>query len=386
MPDPLEVTEEELAECYFRGVSALERGDITRARRELDVLVLDAPRFAPAWDALARCHEAEGDLRRAEECFRRAMRLDRGNWLSRYHWALALHRSGRHAEACRWLRSAQALAPAERKVSLRLGQCLVELGEVEKGLRVLQAALEQPEREVRDSEVHLAIAAAELDRGDLEAADAACERACLLSPDDPEVYHQWALVSAQAGDLAAAERLARRTEALDRRSLRAPLLLVELALQSGDWIRAGERIQALAAREDGRRLSVALSAELARRQGRVAEAHALALDTLRHPGPSQDAAVDRALATLRQLHEAEPDPQGFRLVVEVDCGLETYYRPYVVLAQSEDEALAYVAELQDELDPHPWQLLESETFDHQGEALPGVYQLQLKRVLFPKAC
>jgi hypothetical protein len=68
----------------------------------------------------------------------------------------------------------------------------------------------------------------------------------------------------------------------------------------------------------------------------------------------------------------------------VTTGAHTYYRPYVVLAEDEDQARWFVAVLQDALDECPWVINETEEFAHQGEALPGVYQVLLTRVLFPR--
>ncbi len=376
--------EEDLEQRYFRALAALERGNLPVARREFDILVLDAPEFAPAWDGLGRCFDAEGELAKAEECFRRAIRLDRGNWPSRCHWAAALRRAGRVQDACRRLREAARVAPRERRIHYELGRCLTETGELEEAVRVLRAALEHPEREVRDAQIHVALGAAEAERGSVEAAEAAFERACLLAPDDPEVYYQWALLAAESGDAANAERLANRARALDRRSLRSFVLLVRIALRVGEWERADTRIRELEGQPGGRLLALALRAELASRRGEAEAARALALDTLREEAAPNDPAAGIALAVLRQPREPEAGLHGFRLLLEIDCGAEVYYRPYVVLAADEEQARWLVAEMQDELDASPWQVLEGESFDHEGEAAPGVYQVNLRRVMFPR--
>jgi tetratricopeptide (TPR) repeat protein len=323
-------------------------------------------------------------MNQAGRCFRRAMRLDRGNWLSRYHWGVALHRAGELTQALRWLRGALRLRPAERRIHQRLGMCHYDQGAFDEALRCYRRALEQPERDVADAELYVAIGCAEAERGERDAAERAFERACLLAPDDAEVYFRWAVLCARHGEAEDAARLAARARALDRRSLRSALLLVTLALDAGDWARAAAQIEELRASPASSRLAVALSAEVERRRGDASAARALALQALASDGPPSDHAVDTALETLRRLRGDLARCRGFRLLVEGECGEQAYYRPYVVLAADEDQARWFVAELQDALGGEPWRIVEAETFQQEGEALAGVYQLLLTRVLFPR--
>lgn len=377
--------DEEVGSRYFQALAALERGDTGRAQREFEMLSLELPRFAPAWDGLGRCYELQGELKAAGECFRRAIRLDRRGWASRFHWGLALHRAGELKEACRWLREAARAAPAERRIHYRLGQCYFDLGDYAAARRCYDRALEQPERDLLDAELYVAIGVVETERGDFAAADTAYQRACLLSPDDPEVYYRWAVVTARQGDVLAAERLAARACALDSRSLRGPVLQVELALDSGRWESAGRHIDALAARDDGSRLAQALRAELDLRRGDPIAARAGALAALRSEGPASDQALDRALAVLRRLRGDRERCRGYRLVVEAGEGSRSYYRPFVVLAPDEGAARECVSDLQTELDSCPWSIVEVESFPHDGETEPGVYHVLLTRVLFDRA-
>jgi tetratricopeptide (TPR) repeat protein len=379
-------TEDDLEHRYLAATAALERGDVEMARRHFEVILADAPEFAPAWDGLGNCYEAEDDLKKAGDCFRKAMRLDRHGWRSRYNWGVALHRAGEVDKACRWLSEAAKLAPQERRIHQRLGLCYSDLGDYEEALRCYRRALEQPERGVTDAELYVEIGNVERDRGELEAADKAYERACLFSPNDPLVYYNWAVVAARQGDPDGAERLAVRAHALDPRSTRHLLLLINLAMDAGRWEAAEKRIADLQGLPDTDRLVYALRAELARRTGNPARARALVLETLRMDGPPSDQAVDRALATLRHLDAQLARCHGFRLVLEVLSGEHSYFRPYVLLAENEDQARSIVAELQDELDDSPWRIVETETFphEHEGETLVGVYHVLLTRVLFPR--
>jgi tetratricopeptide (TPR) repeat protein len=370
---------------YFAAAELLRRGEVDEAARELESLTLEAASFAPAWDGLGGCWEARGDLRRAGECYREAIRRDPGNWRSRYNWGVALHRAGDLDQASRWLRDAARRAPQRREILHRLGLCHFDQGDFDRAIRCYRLALEQPEKEVLDAELFARIGDAECEREEHQAADEAYQRACLLNPEAPELYYQWAVLSARQGDLFGAERLARRAQALDGRSSRPQALLVELALEAGAWPAAEARIADLALAPGQQRLAEALGAELAFRQGKAVEAKRRAVETLRRDGPPSDQAVDLALDLLRRLRGRDTATRGFRIVLEVDCGAEVYYRPYVVTAETETEARCCVADLQDALDSSPWRVAEVESFHHPGESSAvGVHQVLLTRVLFAR--
>ncbi|HEU4752874.1 MAG TPA: tetratricopeptide repeat protein [Armatimonadota bacterium] len=378
------MSEEDLCYRYLQAAAALERGEVDAARRAFQVLLLDEPRFAPAWDGLGGCFDLEGNLEKAGEAYRKAIRLDRMNWRSRLNWGLALQRAGELKEAVRWLKDAARIAPAERRPLQAIGDCYAALGEWAEALRWLRRALEQPERDVSDAELYVRIGSAEAEQANWQAADEAYSKACLLSPEDPEVFYHWALTTARSGDPENAQRLGGRAQALDPRSLRYRMFLIELAADQGDWPGAQSRIDALSRLPGTERLRAALSGELKRRQNEAEAARRLALQALSMEGPPSDQAVDSALATLRRLRGITATCRGFRLLVEADCGAEAYYRPFVVLAEDEDQARWFVAELQDALDACPWRICEADEFTHQGEALAGVYQVLLTSVLFPK--
>ena len=379
--------EEDVCRRYLEARAALERGEIFPARRELEALTEDFPGFSPAWDSLGSCWDADGDLKRAGECYRRAWRVDRRNWRSRLNWGKALHRSGDLPTACRALREAARFARKERCVHHALGRCLADRGDHDAAVRAFQEALTQAEADVPDAQLYTDLARSECERGNYETADEAFQRACLLSPDDADLYYHWAVLSARAGSPEVADRLAVRSAGLERGAqrvaVRAPILRVCLALDAGDADAARTRIEELERLTGAQRLGCVLRAELARRSGTPGTARELALEALRMAGHPADQAVDRALALLRELEGRYLRCQGYRLLVEADTEDGCFFRPYVVLAPNAEEADGYVAALQDALDSLPWRIVERGAFPHRGKAQPGVYQVLLTRVIFP---
>lgn len=373
---------DEIYERYRTAEAALERRDLERARRQFEHLTLDAPGFAPAWDGLGQSLEGLGDLTGAGRCFRRAARLDPRNWRSRSLWGAALYRSGDLLGARRWLRRAAGLGPEVRVVHYHLGRCLADLGDLTGALRCFDRALTCAEGEITDTEVWIRIGDALRDREQYPEAEAAFERACLLAPEDRAVYHHWALLSRRREDWEDAERLARRARALEREGCRSLLLLVDLALDQQHWEAAQERISQLQGAAGQPRLAHAYRALLAFRRGDTDAARTQAFTALALAEPIYDGAADRALEVLRNLRGWRAQCRGYRLLVEVQCGEEVEYRPYLVLAPDEATARTFVQEFQAHLDPLPWKIIEVLVFRRHGEALVGVYQVAIPRVRF----
>src|SRR5688572_5166301 len=142
--------DEELLERYVAARRLLDDGDSIHARREFESLTFDAPGFSAAWDGLGGCFEAEGELKRAFDSYRKAIRVDRRNWRSRYNLGVALQRSGDAAGAVRWFRDAIKIAPKQRCLYLELGRSFAERGDHRGALRAFEDALKQPEDDISD--------------------------------------------------------------------------------------------------------------------------------------------------------------------------------------------------------------------------------------------
>jgi Tfp pilus assembly protein PilF len=364
MPEP-----ESLEALLAAANAALERGQAERARRLFEILTLDHPYLAPAWDGLARAHAAEGNPQAAGACFRRAARLDPRAWAPRLNYGLALEQAGRPREALRWLRAAAAVAPGERRVLRELARCQALAGQARPALRTLRAALAQPEGAVADADLHLAIANLESQQGELAAADRAYEQACLLRPGDAEILYHWAVLSARAGDPESADSLAAQVQRLEPAGVRGWLLRVRLAWDLAAWATV-ETLLAAAPQQPG--LTEAVRAETSRLRAHRKAAREGALAALR--AGATGAAADLALETLRELRGMRGVARGFRLVLETDGGDWNAYRTVVALAEDAGQAAWFVAEIQEALAEPPAAVSEMETFTADGGALLGVYQ------------
>ena len=376
--------DEVVAERYQDGLALLERGEPEQAREDLEAVTRLMPEFLPGWDALGRARAGAGDIEGAEQCFREAVRLDRGYWYSWYHWAQALRDAGRPAAALRVAASITRREPIARCVQFLRGRCQFDLGEVAKARRAFEAALGAREDEVADGMVLVQLAQVWADLEEFEEAEQCLQRACLVSPDDPQVFLCWAQVLSQRGDDEAAERMAKRAVALDRGSPAALLFLINLALEKSDWEKAEVGITGLEAVPETGRLPAALRAEAARRQGRGQAACRQALDALRMPAVELDAGVDRALAVLREERASLQRCRNYQLEIAGLLGEAAYYRAYSVLARDADAAVQRALEIERELTPGPWRIARLEEIEHAGEALEGVYWLSLNPAMLDR--
>jgi Tfp pilus assembly protein PilF len=161
------------ANSFAQGVAALDAGDYTTAERILQAIVEQNPAAHSAWLALAvvamragapdiavaRAQRAveldrsnalyinnlgiayaeQGDLRAAEQTFRRALKIDPAYAAAHYNLAKALHKDARLAESLVEYERAYALDP--RSTAIQVGLCGMHRlrGQPERALAVLRA-------------------------------------------------------------------------------------------------------------------------------------------------------------------------------------------------------------------------------------------------------
>lgn len=157
-----------------------ETGDRAAERDALGEAIRLAPTEPRAHLRLAEAHLADGDLDRALEAARRAAELAPQDQAARVAVGRVLLAREEHAQARDELTEAVKLGPSWEAEYL-LGRALVLTGDVQGGLRRVQAALAQ-ERE--RAQPWLEAARLALDNGESQTAAKIAERAVELWPDD----------------------------------------------------------------------------------------------------------------------------------------------------------------------------------------------------------
>lgn len=115
------------------GLAYLRANDLEGARRHLTrALELDGD-SAAANNAMGLLYRAEGDPKREEEYYRRALRKDSGFSSTRNNYATLLYSQGRYAEAAEQLeRAAEDVNYEQRGLAFyNLGRCRVRLGDID---------------------------------------------------------------------------------------------------------------------------------------------------------------------------------------------------------------------------------------------------------------
>jgi tetratricopeptide (TPR) repeat protein len=248
--------------------------------------------FTRGWEY----HQA-GDLRRAEEAYRHALRADPRSARTWFALGDLCEADRRSVEAAACFRQAGELAPREAVAHYRLGNALLQQNHYAEAEAAYRRCLGAQPGHV-EALVNLGFALGEQKR--LDEAKVCYEQALALRPDLPEVYHNLGNVLREQGKMA--EALARYREALrlkpDYAGAHVNLGIalagqgeVDVAVRS---LREGVRLQPSSAQAHTS-LGAALCA-----QGRLEEALAQYETALRLEPDNPEAHWDRALVRLLQ--------------------------------------------------------------------------------------
>lgn len=146
-PDATKDPEEQRAKAIqarlAAGMEALKMQDPERARRHITRALELEPHSAEANNAMALLYRYEGDDKREEEYFRKALRADKNYSQARNNYAGLLFRQGRYKEAVGHLeKAANDTNYDQRAVAfLNLGRCYAKLNELDKASSALQRSL-----------------------------------------------------------------------------------------------------------------------------------------------------------------------------------------------------------------------------------------------------
>ncbi|MFZ5724178.1 MAG: type IV pilus biogenesis/stability protein PilW [Pseudomonadota bacterium] len=132
------------------GIEALKANDPERARRHIS-RALEIDRSSPqANNAMALLYFYEGDERREEEYFRRAIRADGDFSQARNNYAGLLYRQKRYQDAIEQLEKAANDPGYDQRALafLNLGRCYAQLGQFERAASALQRSLRLDSQQV----------------------------------------------------------------------------------------------------------------------------------------------------------------------------------------------------------------------------------------------
>lgn len=125
------------------GIEALKARDPERARRHITRALEIDDTSAEAHNAMALYYQYEGDDKREEEHYRKAIRYNSSYSQARNNYAALLYRLGRYKDAIEHLEKAADDTNYDQRqlVFLNLGRCYMKAGELEKAVSALQRSL-----------------------------------------------------------------------------------------------------------------------------------------------------------------------------------------------------------------------------------------------------
>ena len=166
-----------------RGVAALRGRDVPLALSRFEAAVRLAPQFTGGWGNLGLARWKTGDAPGALEAYRRALAID-PHQPTVLHNLAALYQSQGKFESARSALAAADLKTASPHSLIVRGDLEMTTGDVKEALRNYRAA-----RSIapKSPDPLVAIARAELVRGDREAAREALEKALRLAPGDEAI-------------------------------------------------------------------------------------------------------------------------------------------------------------------------------------------------------
>ena len=179
------------------------RIDLPPARALLRDALATAPASIPARLGLVRIARLEGDAPAVENLLGQVLRTDPANAEAARQLLDAVHtNTPRAREALAVLRAAQAAAPGNAALAVRLAQALIRTGDAGQAVAVLTQG---PLAGLQDAAMQSERAEAFAAFGDFAAAEAASRAALATDPRTQRARRQLAALQLRAGDAAAAE-------------------------------------------------------------------------------------------------------------------------------------------------------------------------------------
>lgn len=127
------------------GMSYLQQGDVTRAKRKLLLALQQAPNWAPAQDAMGYFYETTGDTPRAQQYYLSAVNINPAAGAPQNNYGTFLCRTGRYQEADQhFARAVQDSSYVNTAAAYEnAGLCALQIPDNAKALAYFQKAVQQ---------------------------------------------------------------------------------------------------------------------------------------------------------------------------------------------------------------------------------------------------
>jgi len=184
------------------------QGAVQAALTEAQRLVSELPELSDGWTELGRSFHEVGDLDRAEEAFKHALRLDPTRTAPWNNLGLVLNHKGKPAESVEAFRRALDADPENTGAVANLAGVLAKLGRHLEGIAMLEKAIQlAPDK----YNLFVNLSALHQGLGELREACAALDKAIYLAPDREKdgLRHRRAALVGVADDGDGAERYLR---------------------------------------------------------------------------------------------------------------------------------------------------------------------------------
>ena len=123
----------------------LTRGLAADAEQGYLSIIKDQPDYAPAYEGLGRAYYAAGNMEKAEESFRQALKINPRSWQAENHLGIVKDRLKKHDEAIAHYRAAIAIKPDSGLLYNNLGMSYYLKGDSEKAVLAFNEALAKGE-------------------------------------------------------------------------------------------------------------------------------------------------------------------------------------------------------------------------------------------------
>ena len=250
----------------LQGVARVAAGDRTGGRAAYENALTLNPRYYAARLNLARLDIAEGKLDAARLRLTELLKINQQNGEAMFEYALLEEQAGHPAEAVRWLEKAMTIPRQRLRAGVYLTDLLVRQRDFERAVKV---AKETASRAPNDLSALYALARAQLAAGDNRGARQTLVSMGPFAGFDPGANVDIARLQFAAGDRENATHSLGKIIKDNPDYMPALVLLTEVEIRGGDYVKAEQHARRIAERFPARGLGPRLMGDLAAARGQT---------------------------------------------------------------------------------------------------------------------